>query len=114
MSSRISKAPLYALAAFAIFGVVLWAVVRHIQDQSIFQIVNPVTFESLPHEKRPQKVLMLNTTSNPDGQMIANTVLIYEDGQREKCTYRMRLEPASGGVTVTPQSRICGPVTEAN
>lgn len=80
-------------------------------DQPFIKVDKPVTFGALPAENQAKRVEIVSTSPGSDGKVKAVAMLTYEDGHREECTFRMVLEPVSGGVNVTAQSRICKQAT---
>jgi hypothetical protein len=84
---------------------------RSAEEIAGFKVNKPVAFDALPAEKRARKIIPISSAVTPGGQVESVAMLTYEDGHREECTFRMVLDPVDGGVTVTPQSRICKAAT---
>lgn len=67
--------------------------------------------EPFAGDKPAHRVEDTNVTQNTDGTTTVNTVLVYEDGTKEKCTIVMKAATAPGNrLMVSPKSRTCTPV----
>lgn len=72
-----------------------------------------IQVEPFASDRPAQKLEHTEVIQNPDGTTTVNTVLIYEDGTKEKCTFVSKANPAPGNkpmlITI---SRACKPAAE--
>jgi hypothetical protein len=73
-------------------------------------------YASLAAQVEPMtpKIEILNTSFDQSGgavQVVAR--LTYDSGQQDECTFGMVLEPTTGGVNATPQSKVCRSISHS-
>lgn len=72
-----------------------------------------IQVEPFDSDRPAQKLEHTQFVQNPDGTTTVNTVLIYEDGTKENCTFVSKANPAPGNKPVLIAiSRSCKPATE--